>query len=181
MRKALELMMNIYDLLKNFQCQKILKRFNAAACHGLFSYFRRFVQNFSRIARPFSELIKKDIPFVWTEACQEAFDFLKKILTEAPILCIFDPNRETELHTDASSKGFGAGIMQRQDDKQFHPVAWFSKCTTSAESKYHSFELETLAIIYALKRFRMFLEGIPFTIVTDCNSLTLTLNKKPIN
>lgn len=153
----------------------------AQCCYGLFSYFRRFVKNFSNIARPISALTRKDAIFNWSKECTDAFEFLKKQLTEAPILCIFDPNKETELHTDASSRGFGAGILQKQDDKRFHPVAWFSKCTTPAESKYHSFELETLAIVYALKRFRMFLEGIPFTIVTDCNSLTLTLNKKLIN
>lgn len=71
--------------------------------------------------------------------------------------------------------------MQRQDDGKFHPVAYFSKTTTASEAKFHSFELETLAIIYSLQRFRVYLEGIPFKIITDCNSLTLTLNKKQVN
>lgn len=64
---------------------------------------------------------------------------------------------------------------------KLHPVFYYSKRTTETESKYHSFELETLAIIYALKRFRVYLQGIKFKILTDCNSLTLTLNKKDIN
>lgn len=71
--------------------------------------------------------------------------------------------------------------MQKQDDGRFHPVSYFSKTTTAAESRYHSFELETLAIIYALRRFRVYVEGIPFKIVTDCNSLTMTLAKKQVN
>lgn len=61
---------------------------------------------------------------------------------------------------------------------KFHPVAYYSKTTSDAEARYHSYESETLAIIYALARFKMFLEGIQFTIITDCNSLALTSNKK---
>lgn len=68
--------------------------------------------------------------------------------------------------------------MQRQDDGKFHPVAYYSKTVTDAEAKYHSFELETLAVLYALQRFRVYLEGIVFIIVTDCNSLAMTLQKK---
>lgn len=71
--------------------------------------------------------------------------------------------------------------MQKQNDLKFHPVSYFSQKATQAESKYHSFELETLAIIYALRRFRVYLEGIPFKIVTDCNSLAMTLSKKTLN
>ena len=97
------------------------------------------------------------------------------------MLALYDPKRETELHCDASSVGYGAVLMQRQDDGKFHPVSYFTKSTTSAESNYHSFELETLAIVKALDRYRIYLEHMPFKIVTDCNSLTLTLNKKQIN
>lgn len=150
-------------------------------CLGMFTYFRQFIANFSRIARPMLDLTKKDVTFLWTEECTSAFLNLRDRLTEAPILSVYNPHRETELHTDASSHGFGAVLLQKQDDGKFHPVAYYSKATTPPESRYHSFELETLAIIYGLNRFKMFLDGIPFTIVTDCNSLTLTLNKKMIN
>lgn len=70
--------------------------------------------------------------------------------------------------------------MQKKDGK-FHPVAYFSAQTTDSESRYHSFELETLAIIRALEHFRVYLQGIYFVIVTDCASLTLTLQKKQVN
>jgi len=62
-----------------------------------------------------------------------------------------------------------------------HPIFFFSKQTTDYESRYHSFELETLAIIYALRRFKIYLQGKKFKIITDCNSLSLTLNKREIN
>lgn len=71
--------------------------------------------------------------------------------------------------------------MQRQENNKFHPIAFFSKRVTEVESKYHSYELECLSIIYALKRFHVYLYGISFTFVTDCNSLKLTLDKRDVN
>lgn len=151
------------------------------SCLGLFSYFRRFVPQFSRIAKPLLDLLKKDSAFVFDDACIFAFTALRDALSSCPVLSLYNPSRETELHTDASSHGFGAVLLQKQEDGQLHPVSYFSRRSTSAESRYHSFELETLAIIYALRRFRVYLEGISFRIVTDCNSLTLTLAKKTVN
>lgn len=149
-------------------------------CLALFSIFRRFVCDFSRIARPLTDL-KKKASFQWTAECDEAFSNLRYKLVNSPVLAVYNPTHETELHTDASSRGYGSVLLQRKEDKRFHTIAYYSKCTSEAESKCHSFELETLAIIYSLKRIRVYLEGIPFTIFTDCNSLTLTLNKKLIN
>lgn len=151
------------------------------SCLGLFQYFRRFVSSFSRIAKPLCDLLKSDSVFEFDEACVHAFHTLRDALISAPILALYNPKRDTELHTDASASGFGAVLLQKQDDGRLHPVSFFSKRTTGPESRYHSFELETLAIIYALRRFRVYLEGIPFRIVTDCNSLTLTLSKRTVN
>ena len=71
----------------------------------------------------------------------------------------------TELHTDASHIGFDAVILQKQDDGRLHSVAYFSKTASDAESRYHNYELKTLAIIYAVRKFRTYLLGIQFTIV----------------
>lgn len=71
-------------------------------------------------------------------------------------------------------------VQKQKYDGKFHPVFYFSKRTTECETKYHSYELECLAIIYSIKRFHIYLQGIPSTIVTDCDSLRLTLNKKDI-
>lgn len=79
-------------------------------------------------------------------------------------------NLDTELHTDASKIGFGAILLQRQTNGDLHPVSFFSKRSTEAESRKHSFELEALAVIYSVKRFHVYLHGIPFRIVTDCLS-----------
>ncbi|GBP86280.1 Retrovirus-related Pol polyprotein from transposon 17.6 [Eumeta japonica] len=96
-------------------------------------------------------------------------------LTNEPVLLIHDPNVETELHTDASAIGYGAVLLQKKDGK-LHPVAYYSKRTTSAESKYHSYELETLAVVNAVKYFRRYLHG-RFVVVTDCSSLQSTRKK----
>jgi len=100
---------------------------------------------------------------------------------EAPVLGLYYYKDEVELHTDASAQGFGAVLLQRKEDKKLHPIFYFSKATTKDVAKYHSFELETLAIIYALRRFRIYVQGSRFRIVTDCNSLTLTLNRIELN
>lgn len=151
------------------------------SCLGLFSYFRRFVSNFSRVAGPLYNLLKDNTPFDFNSECQESFYKLRDTLSSAPVLAIYNPNRETELHTDASSHGFGAVLLQKQPDNKWHPVSYYSRRTSQTESKYHSFELESLAIIYALRRFRVYVEGIPFRIVTDCNALTQTLSKSNLN
>lgn len=148
---------------------------------GLFSYFRMFIKSFSTIAKPLRALLQQNTEFKFDENCRSAFNTLRDKLIEGPILAIYDPRKETELHCDASALGYGAALMQRQTDRKFHPVAYFSQASTPAESRYHSFELETMAIIYALRRFRVYLEGVKFRIVTDCNSLKLTLEKKHMN
>ncbi|XP_068140351.1 LOW QUALITY PROTEIN: uncharacterized protein [Drosophila tropicalis] len=105
-------------------------------CLGLFSYFRRFVSGFAKIACPLSRLLRKDTPYVFSEECLEAFRTLK--LIKSPVLSIYNPKSETELHCDASSIGF-----QKQTDGKLHPVSYFSKMASAAESKLHSYELET--------------------------------------
>jgi len=148
---------------------------------GLCAYFRKFVQNFSILAKPLYDLLRKGAEFKFGTEQLKTFETLKTKLLKSPVLALYNPIDETELHCDASSAGFGAVLMQKKEDGKFHPVFYFSKRTTEVESRYHSFELETLAIIYALRRFRIYLQGIKFKVVTDCNSLIQTLNKKDIN
>lgn len=148
---------------------------------GLCSYFRRFIPSFSVIARPLTDLTKNKVIFEFNEPRIEAFKKLKEDLVKAPVLAVYSPDKETELHCDASKIGFGAVILQKQSDKKLHLIFYFSKATSAAEKNYHSFELETLAIIYSLRRFRIYLEGIEFKIVTDCEAFTQTLARKSLN
>ncbi|XP_036145206.1 uncharacterized protein LOC105831336 isoform X1 [Monomorium pharaonis] len=148
---------------------------------GLCSYFRKFIERFSLIAKPLYDLLKKDVAFEFKECQLRAFEELKAKLASTPILSIYNPRDSTELHCDASSHGFGAILFQKKQDLKLHPIFYYSKRTTETESRYHSFELETLAIVYALRRFRVYLHGVKFKIVTDCQSLKLTLDKRDIN
>ena len=148
---------------------------------SLASYFRRFVQGFSIIAKPLYGLVKKDAKFIFGEIENEAFETLKRHLSEKPILAIYSPTLETELHCDASASGFGAILLQKQVNGLFKPISYFSQRTSPAESKYHSFELECLAVVNAIKRFHIYLGGMPFKVITDCDSFRLTLSKKDVN
>lgn len=164
--------------LQNFPIPRTVKEVHSFL--GLASYFRRFVEGFSEIAKPLYDLIKKNAVFKFQETELSAFEIIKTKLIAQPLLAIYSPTLVTELHCDASALGFGAILLQKQLDDKFHPVSYFSRRTTLCESKYHSYELEFLAIIYALKRFTVYLKGIHFTIVTDCNSVKMTLSKKDI-
>lgn len=83
------------------------------------------------------------------------------------------------MHTDASKFGLGGILLQKKEDR-LHPVAYYSRQTRGAESNYHSYELETLAVVETLKKFRVYLLGMNFTVVTDCNSLKQSANKKDL-
>jgi hypothetical protein len=148
---------------------------------GLTGYFRKFVKNYSIIAKPLSDLLKGERKFKFGEEEKMSFEMLKQKLCEEPVLKIFDFEKETELHTDASRDGYGAMLVQRDDvDGKFHPVYYMSRKTTDAEKKYSSYELEVLAIIEALKKFRTYLLGIKFKIKTDCSAFTMTMKKKDL-
>lgn len=111
-----------------------------------------------------------------------AFEILKEKLTQGPVLKIFDQNLESELHTDASAVAYAAILMQKSnDDGSLHPVYYMSRKTTETEAKYKSNELEALEVIEGVKKFRKYLFGVKFKIVTDCQAFQLTLDKKDMS
>lgn len=146
---------------------------------GLASYFRRFIEGFSLIARPLTQLLKKDSKFQWQEAQENAFVTLRDALVQRPVLGFYDPTSETQLHTDASKIGIGGVLLQRKtSDQPFKPVAYYSRQTSQEEQHYTSYDLETLAVVCSLQRFRVYLLGVPFKVITDCQSLRATFEKK---
>ncbi|KAL0812161.1 hypothetical protein ABMA28_009538 [Loxostege sticticalis] len=147
---------------------------------GLAGFFRRFVKDFALLARPLTNLLKKDTAWQWSESQQSAFENLKKLLIERPLLAIYNHSAETQLHTDASKFGLGGILMQRTGSDPWRPVSYYSRQTSPDEQKLHSFELETLAVICALNKFRTYLLGIKFTIVSDCNALRSTFTKRDL-
>ena len=149
---------------------------------GLTGFFRKFIAGYASIARPLSNLTKNDVCFQFGKDEREAFKMLKDALCRQAVLALYSPNAETELHTDASSLGLGAILLQRDDeDRQLHPIHFASWKTTKTEEKYNSYKLEVLAIVRALKKFRFYLVGIPFKVVIDCQAFTQTMSKKDIS
>ncbi|XP_049875596.1 uncharacterized protein LOC126373483 [Pectinophora gossypiella] len=147
---------------------------------GLSGFFRRFIKGYALIASPLTDLLQKDSIWVWGETQQRAFDNIKTLLTRRPLLALYDPKAETQLHTDASKNGVAGILLQANADGIFQPVSYFSRKTTPDERKLHSYELETVAVIASLNRFRVYLVGIPFKIFTDCNALRYTLTKRDV-
>jgi hypothetical protein len=148
---------------------------------GLASYFRKFIPEFASRTASITQLTKKSTPFSWNKEHEEAKRYVIQHLSAQPLLSIFDASLPTEVHTDASSIGYGAILFQKPTpESALRVVAYFSRRTTPAESSYHSYELETLAIVNALKHFRVYLIGIPFKIVTDCNAIKATVHKRDL-
>lgn len=148
---------------------------------GLTGYFRKYIPSYAKVAKPLSDLLKGKREFRFGPEQRAAFVELKSLLSREPVLAIFNPQCETELHTDASALGYGAVLLQRSSlDGQLHPVYYMSKKTTPQEEKYCSYELEVLAVVTALKKFRVYLLGIKFKLVTDCSALQKTMEKKDL-
>lgn len=101
---------------------------------GLASYYQCFVPNFARVANSLYGLTRQDVPFQWTQACQQSFERLKDLLTTPPILAYIDFKKQFVLHTDASG-GVGAVLEQKQDG-ELHPVAYASRSINYHEKRY---------------------------------------------
>ena len=147
---------------------------------GLANYYRRFIQDFAKLARPLHNLTKKNSKFIWTTEAQSAFDCLKSKFVSAPVL--IHPNRDLPfiVETDSSNYAIGAILSQvSPNDKMVHPVAFFSRSLSGAEKNYPIYDKELLAIVAALENWRHFLEGssTPFTIYSDHRNLLF--EKKP--
>ena len=140
---------------------------------GFANFYRRFVKDFSKICRPLHDLTKKDVPFVWRDAQQDAFDRLKHAFTTRPVLAIWAPDRLTRMEVDASGFATGGVLYQKCEDDLWHPIAYRSQSMNEAERNYQIWDREMLAIIEALKDWRQFLEGLPqpFEIITDHRNL----------
>ena len=130
------------------------------------------------MAAPLHYLTKKDVPFAWTEECEFTFSQLKQFLIEAPILCYpqFGSDESFLLETDASGIGLGAILSQKQSDGEYHPIAYASRSLQPSEKNYGISELETLALVWAVKYFRTYILGHPCTVLTDHAACLSLLN-----
>jgi len=133
---------------------------------GLAGYYRKFIPNFSKVAKPLTDLLKKDKKFEWTTKQTEAFDILRSSLCSEPILQYPDSTRPFILTTDASRYAVGAVLSQGIIGKDL-PVAYTSRILNSAEQNYSTIKKECLATVYCVNHLRPYLYGRTFIIVTD--------------
>ncbi|GJU07551.1 reverse transcriptase domain-containing protein [Tanacetum coccineum] len=144
---------------------------------GHAGFYRRFIKDFSKISRPMTHLLEKNTPFIFSEECIQAFQTLKKKLTEAPILIAPDWDQPFELMCDASDYAIGAVLGQRIE-KHFRPIHYASKTMTEAESNYTTTEKEMLAVVYAFEKFWSYLIMNKSIVYTDHSALKYLFAKK---
>ncbi|KAK8647250.1 hypothetical protein V6N13_120998 [Hibiscus sabdariffa] len=143
---------------------------------GLAGYYRRFVEGFSIIAAPLTKLLRKDVPFVWTEAQQTSFEKLKEALTQALVLVQPESGKDFAVYSDASHSGLGCVLMQEGRVK-----AYASRQLRPHELNYPTHDLELAAVVFALKIWRHYLYGEKCYIYTDHKSLKYLLTQKELN
>uniref|UniRef100_A0A803K2M9 Reverse transcriptase RNase H-like domain-containing protein n=1 Tax=Xenopus tropicalis TaxID=8364 RepID=A0A803K2M9_XENTR len=141
---------------------------------GTAGYYRRFIPNYSAIAKPLTDLTSKRRPRVvtWTPECATAMSALKSALVNAPVLSAPDFSRGFIVHTDASTYGIGAVLSQVDEKGGEHPIIYLSRKLLPREVAYATIEKECLAIVWALKKLQPYLFGSAFTVVTDHNPLS---------
>ncbi|CAN6459158.1 unnamed protein product [Victoria cruziana] len=144
---------------------------------GLSGFYRRFIQDFSKISKPLCELLAKNVTFVFSEECRRSFEKLKEALVSAPILRAPDWNLQFEIMCDASDYAIGAILVQRVEKKPV-VIYYASKSLVDAQLNYTTTEKELLAVVFALKKFRSYVLGSRVIIYTDHAALKYLLSKK---
>nr|GEU67213.1 reverse transcriptase domain-containing protein [Tanacetum cinerariifolium] len=144
---------------------------------GHAGFYRRFIQDFSKIARSMTRLLEKDTPFFFSKECVEVFQTLKRIFTEAPILITPDWDLPFELMCDASDFAIGA-VLGKRHEKHFRPIYYASKIITEVESHYTTTEKEMLPVVYAFEKFWSYLILNKSIVYTDHSALKYLFAKK---
>ena len=156
---------------------------------GFANFYRRFIQGYSTIAAPLTGLLKgskegkKAGKLEWTDNAEQAFRQLRDVFANAPFLSHYNPGKPLRLETDASNFGLGAVLSQQDNDGHWRPIAFWSRKMIPAEQNYETHDQELLAIVAAMKQWRHYLEGSPFTIeiLTDHNNLRGFMKQKELS
>ncbi|WVZ64241.1 hypothetical protein U9M48_013793 [Paspalum notatum var. saurae] len=144
---------------------------------GHAGFYRRFIKDFSKIAKPLTYLLQKDIPFEFTEECEVAFRKIKELLISAPIIQPPDWNLPFEIMCDASDYAVGAVLGQRKNGK-VHAIYYASKTLNEAQVNYATTEKELLAVVFAFEKFRSYIVNSKVIVYTDHAAIKYLLTKK---
>jgi transposase InsO family protein len=133
---------------------------------GMFSFYRRFLKDYSTVAAPLHHLLKKNIRWHWANSQHMAYCKLKSMLIEAPILTTPDYDQVFKIHCDSSDYGLG-GVLTQGDGPDEKVIAFISRTLSPCERKRHTTERELMAVLFAVQKFRQYIEGYKFEIITD--------------
>ena len=145
---------------------------------GAVTFYARFIPDMSSVAAPLNNLLQKREKWRWAATEEQSFQELKRRLASAPVLAHYDGSRPVKLITDASPHGVGAVLMQVGEDGAERPVRFASRSLTRAEKAYSQFDREGLAVIFGVARYKQYLWGRKFTLVTDNKALTSVFGPK---
>lgn len=148
---------------------------------GMCGYYGKFVENYSTICSPLTDTIKRNGKFVMTPEALQAFDVLKSALVSAPVLVHPDFRRPFTIHCDASMYGIGACLMQKDENGNDKAICYFSKKLSKAQKNYSVTELECLAVVLAVEKFRPYVELQEFSVITDHSALKWLMGQKDLS
>ena len=157
----------------NFPAPKNLRQLRRFL--GMASWYRRFLKNLAALSEPLSRLTNKGRKYEWGEEQQEAFEKIKALLASAPMIQSPRFDEQFVIQTDASDTGIGAVLFQIIDGAE-RVLEFASRILTSAERNYSVTERECLAVVWAIKKFRAYVEGYEFKVITDHSSLKWLCN-----
>jgi hypothetical protein len=148
---------------------------------GTANYYRRFIKDFAKIAQPLTDLTRNNPKTInWTSECQQAFDKLKRALSEYPVLRIVDPDKPFVLNTDASDQAIGA-VLQQEHNGKLYPIAYYSHRLSETEVRYPVREKELMAIVYSCRYFRVYILGKHTEVRTDHKTLQYLNTQKELH
>jgi hypothetical protein len=143
---------------------------------GFVGYYRRFIEGFSKIAKPMTSLLEKERESKWDDKCQDSFDQLKKRLMSPPVLVMIDLQKGFDIYCDACGQGLGCVLMQ-----EGHVIAYASRQVRKHELNYPTHDLELAAVVHALKIWRHYIMGTKCQVYTDHKSLKYIFTQKDLN
>ncbi|ESK81545.1 reverse transcriptase-rnase h-integrase, partial [Moniliophthora roreri MCA 2997] len=150
---------------------------------GFANFYRKFIGRYAEIARPLYDLTKKGVVFSWNDACQDAFETLKRKFSQQPLLQIPDSSKPFVIEADASKWASGAVLRQKGTDGEWHPCGYISHAFDATERNYEIYDRELFAIVRALQTWRHYVmgNGFPVTILSDHKNLTYFRTAQKLN
>jgi len=165
------------EVIENLNPIKTVREVRSFLGHA--DFYRRFIKDFSKITKPLTGLLMKDVEFIFNEKCIEAFNHLKQALISAPILQTPDWTQPFEIMCDASDFAVGAVLGQRKN-KKLHVIYYASRTLDAAQLNYTTTEKELLAVVFAIDKFRSYLVGSKIIVYTDHAAICYLLRKKDV-